>query len=127
LNVNLVPPITITLSSGFLVSEGDGVGTVQFRIQEQPVFLALTSTQYVWDTPFAIGDRVRMIQPYSAFGIGSEGILESITIDSTDDKAIVFFDLVVPNNEWIDLNTIRSRSGSVTIKATVPLIMLEKV
>jgi hypothetical protein len=127
MNVNLTPPITVILDSGFLVSEGDGVGTIQFKIQDQPVSLVFPTSAYTWDTVFAIGDRVKVNTSYGAFGQNSEGILNSILIDSTDDKGIVYFDLIVPNNEWNGCHNLKAESGDISVKETIPLRLLTKI
>lgn len=127
MNVNLNPPINITLDSGFLVTEGSGVGTIQFKIQDQPVCLVFPTSAYTWNTVFSIGDRVRVNTSYGAFGQNSEGTLNSILIDSTDDKAIVYFDLIIPNNEWNGCHYLKAESGDVSVKETIPLRLLTKI
>ena len=124
--VNLNTPINITLHSALLIQESEGVGTLQFQILGQPVSLVFTSTEYTYDTPFAVGDRVRLIEAYSLFGVGSEGILEEIIIDPTDDKANVLFDKVIPDQRFqTDRDTINVASSDVSILFKVPLNFLE--
>jgi len=126
MNVILNTPITVILTSGFLVSEGDGIGTVQFRIQEQPVTLAITSSEYTYDTIFSVGDRVKLTEEYASLAADSEGVIKSIIIDSTDDKADVLFDKIYPDMEYgpVDVEVV---STDVTSLVRVPLRLLEIV
>ena len=127
MNVILNTPITVTLTSGFLISEGDGVGTIQFRIEEQSVTLAITSSEYVYDTIFQIGDRVRLTEPFGAFEINSEGTLQEIIIDSTEDKGNVYFNYIIPDQTFNGQNTINVELADLSVLFTVPLRILEKV
>lgn len=106
------------------MSEGDGIGTVQFRIEEQPVTLAITSSEYVYDTIFSIGDRVKLTEEYASLGVDSEGVLQSIIIDSTDDKGDVLFDKIYPDMTYgpVDIEIV---STDVTSLVRVPLRLLE--
>ena len=124
MNVILNTPINVTLTSGFLISEGDNIGTVQFRIEEQPIILAITSYQYNYDSQFSIGDRVKLIEPFSSLDINSEGILEQIIIDSTDDKGDVFFDTIYPDQSFGPVHA-EVKSSNLTALVRVPLRMLE--
>jgi hypothetical protein len=126
MNVILNTPLNITLTSALLVQEGEGVGTLQFQIMEQPVTLVFTSTDYTYDTPFSVGDRVRLTQAFSYFGVGSEGVLQAIIIDPTDDKADVFFDTIYPDQNFqTDRDTIDVLSADISLKFRVPLNFLE--
>ena len=124
MNVILNTPIVVTLTSGFLVSEEDGVGTIQFTIEEQPVTLSLTDTYYTYDTPFSAGDRVKLIEAYSSLGINSEGVLQGIVIDSTDDKGDVLFDTIYPDQRFGPTH-VEVVLADVTSLVRVPLRLLE--
>jgi len=124
MNVILNNPINVVLSSGFLASEGNGVGTVQFRIEEQPIALVITTSDYTYDTPFSIGDRVKLIEGYGSFAVNSEGVIKDIIIDSTDDKASVLFDTVFPDQVYgpFDIEVVSSKITSLLV---VPLRLLQ--
>jgi hypothetical protein len=123
MNVSLNQTFQVTLSSGFLVSEGDGIGTIQFKIQEQPVTLAITSSNYSYNTPFVIGNRVKLIESFGSLGVNSEGILNQIIIDSTDDKCDVFFDTIYPDQNYGPVH-IEVKSSIITSLYRVPLRIL---
>jgi len=128
MNINLNSPISVNLTSGYLISEGDGIGTVQFKIEEQPIILAITSSEYVYDTIFVVGDRVKTIQTFSILGINSIGTLQRFILDSTDDKADVYFDQIIPDNTFqSDNNNLKTQSSVISILIRVPLRILEKI
>lgn len=127
MNVILTNPITVILQSGFLVSEGDGIGTVQFTIEEQPVTLAITSTDYIYDTIFESGDRVKITEEFGILGVNSEGEIQEIIIDSTDDKASVLFNVIYPNQTFETEDQLNAESGDVSVLITVPLRILAKI
>jgi len=127
-NVNLNNPITITLQSAFLVQESDGLGTLQFRILDQPVSLVFSTSEYTYDTPFNIGDRVSLIDAHGYFGVGSEGIIQNIIIDSTDDKADVFFDKVIPDQQFVtDQDLTKVSNTQISLQFRVSLSNLQIV
>jgi len=128
MDVILTPPINIILSSAKLVveNEEDGVGTITFTIFDQPCCIVITSSSYVYDTIFSEGDRVRLSEDYGSLGAGTEGVLQKIIIDSTDDKAEVLFDYVVPNQSFFDETNV-VQSGQISLLFTVPLGSLELV
>lgn len=128
MNVNLNNPITITLQSAFLVQESDGLGTLQFRILDQPVSLVFSTSEYTYDTPFNIGDRVSLIDAHGYFGVGSEGIIQNIIIDSTDDKADVFFDKVIPDQQFVtDQDLTKVSNTQISLQFRVSLSNLQIV
>ena len=131
MNVILNTPISVTLNSGFLVSETTGIpplmGTIQFQINGQPVCLAIPLTDYIYDTIFTVGCRVKLSEDFGSLGINSEGTLNKIIIDSTDDKGDVFFDSVLPDHSWDDSNTLKAESGNVSVLVRVPLRILIKI
>ena len=123
MDVILNTPINITLSSAKLVVEDGGYGTIQFTIFDQPCCIVITSYGYVYDTIFSEGDRVRLFLAFGSLGIGSEGILQKIIIDPTDDKAEVLFDIIVPNQSFFDETNV-VQSGVISLLFTVPLANL---
>ena len=126
MNVRLIPPITITLDSAKLLLEDSLTGIVEFQINEQPQRLVLTYGSYIWDTTFASGDRVRLIESFGTFGLNSSGILQEIIIDTTDDKADVLFDTIYPNQVF-SADVVETLSGNISILFRVPLRILEKI
>lgn len=127
MNVILNTPIQVTLSSAFLVQESDGLGTLQFQIEEYPFTMAISTSAYTYDTEFAVGDRVRLLGQFGAFGPYSEGVLQEIIIDSTEDQGDVLFDTVYPDQTFNDRNTIDVTNTDVSVLVRVPLRILAKV
>jgi len=128
MNVNLNTPLNINLVSALLIQEGDGMGTLQFRILEQPVTLVFTTSDYTYDTLFNVGNRVKLTKELGYFGIGSEGVIQEIIIDSTDDKADVYFDKIYPDNKLKTCgDTINILSANISLKFRVPLNFLQKI
>lgn len=126
MNVNLITPISVTISSAKLLLESEGSGTVEFKILDQPQRLSLLSTEYTYDTVFTIGCRVKVILAYGYFGLNSEGELKRIIIDSTNDMAEVYFDNIFPNGDFtadVDVNM----TGVVSVIATIPLANLQVI
>ena len=127
MNVILNTPIPITLQSALLIQESDGFGTLQFRILEQPVTLSFTSSDYHYDTIFQEGDRVKLIHAFGSFAIDSEGILQKIIIDVTQDAADVYFDTIYPNLIFSTTQIVDVQAGDVSVLVRVPLSYLAKI
>jgi hypothetical protein len=129
MNVIFNTPLVLTLSSAKLLLEDTGFGTIQFKFLDQPMTLSVTSSSYHYDTVFNVGDRVKLIHEISYFGINSEGILQAIILDPTDDKADVLFDTIYPNNTiTTDNNTVLGiQSGTVSVLFRVSLNTLALV
>ena len=70
MNVNLVNPIAISLTSAKLVVEDCGSGTIEFSLYGQPVRLNIANTAYVYDINIAVGDRAILIQNFGALNAG---------------------------------------------------------
>ena len=101
------------------------MGTIEFQILGQPVRLSVDSTGYSYDTLFVVGNRVKIIVPYSSFGLNSEGVLKSIIIDDTQDMGVVWFDIVYPDQE---VGTeVEVKTGTVSMVGTVPLSCLQPI
>jgi hypothetical protein len=127
MNVIVSPPISLTLNSGYLVTEGDGIGTVAFRIDEQTIYLILTTSSYSYDSSFSVGCRVKLNEQYSSLDIDSEGTLQSIIINFTDDMGDVYFDIIYPDNEFNSQNMIKTQSGTVSVLVRVSLRLLTRI
>jgi hypothetical protein len=126
MNVNLKTPISITLTSAKLFSEGDGVGVIEFQLLVgQPARLVIPTTDYLYDTALHVGDRVKLNTPYSSFGVGSEGVLQEIIIDSTQDMADVLFDKILPVQVFQADVVETSAPGDISIMFRVPFSYLE--
>lgn len=126
MNVILNPELTLTINNAKLVVEDGGSGTIQFTILGQPVSLNLDSSLYSYDINLNINDRVKLIEPYGAFDISSEGIVQEIIPDYTQDRAKVLFDKIYP--EQILKNVEAYVKLSMTsILVELPLSLLEKI
>jgi hypothetical protein len=127
MNVILNTPIAVTLTTGNLVSEGDGSGTIEFQISGQQVFLALPTTDYVYDLSFGVGDRVKLTEAFAGMAINSSGIVQQIIIDAAGDKANVTYDNILPDINFNSTNKIYTNSGVVSVLIETPLNILVKV
>jgi hypothetical protein len=125
MNVNLTVPISIILNSAKLFSEEDNVGVIEFQLLGQPCRLVIPKTDYTYDTTLQVGDRVKLNTAYSSFGIGSEGILQEIIIDSTQDKADVLFDKIIPAQVFQADVVETSVPGDISVLFRVPFSYLE--
>jgi len=120
-------PINISLTGAQLVVEDSGKGTIQFQLFGQPVYLLVDAVNYVYDTPFAVGDRVKIIEICSNLGLGSLGIIQKIIPNQTVDMASVLFDTIYPD-QIIKRNVITTvQTNDIKIEYIVPLKVIEKV
>jgi hypothetical protein len=129
MNANFNTPISITLTQAKLVYENqvEGVGTIEFQIEEQPIHLLVATTSYSYNTNIQIGDRVKLIVNFSTLGVGSNGILQQIYVDPTQDRAMVFFDNVLPNQDIFGSTSLNIYSGIIRLEIQVPFAYLAKV
>jgi hypothetical protein len=129
MNANFITPIQINLTQAKLVYENlsDGLGTVEFQIDEQPMRMLVATSSYNYDSNIRVGDRVKLILGYSTLGVGSSGILQQIFVDPTQDKAVVLFDTIVPNQDIFGDTILNILSGDIRLEFTVPFAYLEKV
>lgn len=126
MNVNLISPISITVTSAKLVVEDSGTGTIELTILGQPVRLNILSTDYTYDINIAIGDRVQLTSDFGAFHTGSSGIVQKIIPDYTQDTIMVLFDTIFPDQviNPVDANVILS---AVSLLVQVPLNIVQKI
>lgn len=97
MNVILTNPISVLISSAKLVVEDSGRGTIEFTLLDQPVRLNILSSDYTYDIIPVVGDRVKLIENFGSFSIGSTGVLQKIIPDYTEDRAVVLFDTIYPD------------------------------
>lgn len=129
MNANFNTPISISLTQAKLVYENqlEGVGTIEFQIEEQPMHLLVATTSYSYDTNIQISDRVRLIMNYSTLGVGSSGILQQIFVNPTQDCANVLFDSILPNQDIYGDQVLNVFSGVIRLEFQVPFAYLVKV
>jgi len=108
------------------VVSDSGRGTIEFTLLGQPVRLNVDSTQYTYDININVGDRVKLIQGYSTLAINSSGIVQSIIPDYTQDKAVVLFDQVFPDQVMNYPAEADVTSSTVAISVQLPLEILQK-
>jgi len=126
MNVILNTPLSFTISSAKLVVEDEGRGTIEFTLLDQPVRLNLSSTDYVYDTIFAVNDRVKLLQSFGQFDINTTGTLIGIIADDTEDLADVLFDVIFPDQIYkpVEAHVI---SQALSLLVRVPLRYLQKI
>jgi len=126
MNVILNTPLNFTISSAKLVVEDDGRGTIEFTLLDQPVRLNLASTDYVYDTIFAVNDRVKLLQSFGQFDINTTGTLIGIIADDTEDLADVLFDTIFPDQIFkpVEAHVILQ---ALSLLVRVPLRYLQKI
>lgn len=126
MNVILNPELSLTISNAKLVLEDGNSGTIQFMILGQPVSLNLDSSLYSYDINIRVNDRVKLTESYGVFNINSEGIIQEIIPDFTEDRAKILFDKVFPDQ---DLKNVEAnvRLSSLSIVVELPLRLLEKI
>jgi hypothetical protein len=126
MNVTLTSPISISLSTAKLVVEDGDLGTIEFKLFDQPVRLLVNKTDYTYDVTIAVGDRVKLIQAFSNFAIDSSGVVQKITPDYTEDKISVLFDSIIPDQvvQPVEAHII---STHATLLVELPLSYVEKV
>jgi hypothetical protein len=125
MNVNIVPPIALTLSSAKLFSEDTTIGVIEFQLLGQPCRLVIDKSLYTYDTTLHVGDRVKLNTTFSSFAINSEGVLQEIIIDSTQDMADVLFDKIYPVQVF-QANVVETQTlGTVSVLFRVPFSYLE--
>lgn len=129
MNVFFHTPIEINLTMARLALEclDEGVGTIEFLIEEQPCRIVVPTTSYYYDTNIEVGDRVKLTANFGSLGLDSEGILQEIQIDSTQDKGVVLFDKIYPNQDIFGDSTLNVYAGDIRLEFTVPFEDLEKV
>ena len=126
MNVILNTPLSFTISSAKLVVEDEGRGTIEFTLLDQPVRLNLSSTDYDYDTIFAVNDRVKLLQSFGQFDINTTGTLIGIIADDTEDLADVLFDVIFPDQIYkpVEAHVI---SQALSLLVRVPLRYLQKI
>lgn len=125
MNVVLLDPITISISSAKLVVESDNRGTIEFMVLDQPVRLNIDSSDYIYDININVNDRVRLIENFGAFFVNSKGVVQEIVPDNTEDRAKVLFDEIYPD-QTLNNTSAQVNSAVTSILAEVPLRILEK-
>lgn len=126
MNVTITPPITLNLSSAKIITEDAETGTIMFKIEEQPVMVVLSHGRYAYDSAILVGDRVKVIRAFGAFGLNSEGVVQEIIIDSTNDTADVLFDKVYPNTVF-SADVVEANSGIISVLFRMNLRDLAKI
>jgi hypothetical protein len=126
MNVVLASPISVLISSAKLVVEDSGRGTIEFTIMNQPVRLNILSTDYTYDIIPAVGDRVKLIENFGAFNVDSQGILQEIIVDNTEDRAKVLFDIIYPD-QTIKPVEAHVSSTVTSLLVELPLRFIEKL
>lgn len=127
MNVNLVNPIAISLSSAKLVVEDCGSGTIEFALYGQPVRLNIATTAYTYDINVAVNDRIVLIQNFGALNAGSQGVIKKIIPRETCDMADVLFDQIFPDQVIKEPSQADVNSAVVSIFVRVPLNIVQKV
>jgi hypothetical protein len=127
MNVTLVNPVSIVFDSAKLVVEDSGLGTLELMILGQPVRLYVSSTDYVYDISFQVGDTVRLLENFGAFAQNSQGTVQEIIPDYTQDKAKVLFNQILPDQTINPAGEAHVISTAVSLLAEVPVEILEKV
>jgi len=126
MNVLLNVPIDVQISIAKFVVSDSGKGTIEFTLLGQPVRLNIDSSEYVFICDINVGDRVKLISEFAGLSVDSEGVVEKIIPDITDDKVIVLFDTIIPDQEKSNVN-IKIQSFDLFLRVTLPLRILEKL
>jgi hypothetical protein len=126
-NVNLVNPIAISLTSAKLVVEDCGSGTIEFTLYGQPVRLNIANTAYTYDINIAVGDRAILIQNFGALNAGSQGVVKKIIPGYTCDTVDILFDQIFPDQVICEPSQADVNSTVVSIFVRVPLNIVQKL
>lgn len=126
MNVTFLDPISIIVSSAKLIVEDEGKGTIEFNLFDQPVRLVVDSSDYVYDTEIEIGDRVKLIEPFSGLLANSKGTVKVITPGRTEDIIEVWFDEIFPDQTF-DYTEVNVYTSAVSISVNVPIEKIEKI
>jgi len=126
MNVTLINPITISLSSAKLVVESDNRGTIEFLLLDQPVRLNILSSEYIYNTTIAINDRIKTLENFSTLSQNSQGTVLEIIPDRTEDRVKVLFDKIIPD-QVINSVDAHVNSAVTSLIIEVPLRIVEKI
>lgn len=126
MNVLLNETISVIVNTAKLVVESDGRSTIEFTILDQPVRLNIDSTDYTYDIDIVVGDRVSLKEDYGVLSANSSGIVKEIIPDRTQDKVKVYFDEVLPNRTFENVEA-NADTTTVSIIIELPLSEVEKV
>ena len=127
MNVNITPPIVLTLSSAKLLSEDavSKIGVIEFQLLGQPCRIVIDQSLYSYDTTLHVGQRVKLTTAFSNFDVNSAGVLQAIIIDSTQDMADVLFDTIFPVQVF-QADVVETQvPGTITVLFRIPFSYLE--